>query len=111
MSDHQLVFPTGKISKFKAGGVHKCIKFRSLKNYRVHDFKKSIGQLVFPNYNIFGDVNMAYSDFSQKFMAVIVKVALFKTKRVKGNTQNWFNGEVSERLNSKDKLFQKFLKV
>ena len=34
----------------------------------------------------------------------------FKTKWVKGNTQKWFNGEVFEKLNSRDKLFHKFKK-
>ena len=29
------------------------------------------------------------------------------TKRVKGNNQKWFDGEVLEKLNSRDKHFQK----
>ena len=32
LSDHQLIFCTRKISKFKNGGVYKYINFRSLKN-------------------------------------------------------------------------------
>ena len=69
---------------------------------------KRLGQLVFPNYEIFDDANAASSDFFQKLMTVIEKIALFKTKRVKGNTQKWFDGDVLEKLNSRDKLFQKF---
>ena len=87
LSDHQLMFCTRKNFKFKTGGLQKYINFRSLKNYRVDDYKKSIGQLVFPNYEIFDDVNAAYSDFFQKIMTVIDKIAPFKTKRAKGNTQ------------------------
>ena len=45
-SDHQLIFCTRKVSKFKTGSVHKYINFRSLKNYRVDDYKKSLGQLA-----------------------------------------------------------------
>ena len=29
------------------------------------------------------------------------------TKRVKGNTQKWFDGEVLKKLNSRNKVFQK----
>ena len=68
--------------------VHKYINFRSLKNYRVDDYKKSLGQLVFPNYEIFDNgVSAAYSDFFQKIMPIIDKTAPFKAKRVKRNTQ------------------------
>ena len=66
LSDHQLIFCTRKVSKFKTGSVHKYINLRSLKNYRVDYYKKRLGQLVFPNYEIFDDVNAAYSDFFQK---------------------------------------------
>ena len=44
LSDHQLIFCTRKFSKFKTGGIHKYINFRSLKNYRIDEifqkFKK-----------------------------------------------------------------------
>ena len=108
--DHQLIFCTPKISKFKTGGVHKYINYRLLKNYRVDDYKKNLAQLVFSNYEILGDVHAAYSDFFQEIMTVIDKITPFKTKRMKGNTQKGFDGEVLEKLNSRDKLFQKFKK-
>ena len=79
-----------------------------MKNYRVDDYKKSLGQLVFPNYEIFDNVNAVYSHFFQKIKTAIDKIAPFKTKRVKGNTQKWFDGEVLEKLNFRDNLFQKF---
>ena len=43
-------------------------------------------------------------------MTVINKISPYKTKRMKGNTQKWFDGEVLEKLNSRDKLFQKLKK-
>ena len=66
LSDHQLIFCTRKVSKFKTGGVHMYINFCSLKNYRANDYKKGLGQLVFLNYKLFDDVNAAHSDFFQK---------------------------------------------
>ena len=47
----------------------------------------------------------AYSDF-EKLMTVIGNVALCKTKRVKRDTQNWFDGQVLEQLSLGDKLLK-----
>ena len=41
-------------------------------------------------------------------MTVINKITPYKRKRVKGNTQKWFDSEVLEILNLKNKLFKKF---
>ena len=43
-------------------------------------------------------------------MIVIDKIAPYKRKRVKGNTQKWFDGEVLEKLNFRNidkKLYKK----
>ena len=50
LADHQLIFCTQKTYKFKTCGVRKYINLRSLKNYKGDVYKKSLGQLVFPNY-------------------------------------------------------------
>ena len=72
--------------------------------------KRPPKQVDFPNYESFGDVNEAYSNFFQKLMTVIDKIAPYKSKQVKGNTQKWFDGEVLEKLNLRNKLFKKFKK-
>ena len=41
-------------------------------------------------------------------MSVIDKLAPSKTKRIKGNSQEWFDGEVLESIALRDKLFKKF---
>ena len=76
-----------------------------MKNYRLDDFEKSFGQLVFPNYELFDDVSAAYSDFFQEIKVVIDKIVSFKTKQVTRNSQKWFDSEVLEKLSSRDKLF------
>ena len=43
-------------------------------------------------------------------MTVIDKIAPYKSERVKGNTQKWFDDEVLEKLNLRNKLFKKFKK-
>ena len=46
----------------------------------------------------FSDVNKAYENFIQKLMSVIDKLAPFKTKRIKGNSQEWLDREVLESI-------------
>ena len=41
-------------------------------------------------------------------MSIIDKLAPSKTKRIKGNSQEWFDGEVLESIALRDKLFKKF---
>ena len=43
-------------------------------------------------------------------MTVIDKIVPYKNKRVKGNTRKWFDGEVLEKLNLRNKRFKKFKK-
>ena len=43
-------------------------------------------------------------------MTVIDKIAPYKNKRIKVNTQKWFDSEVLEKLNARDKLSKKFKK-
>ena len=110
LSDYQLIFCTRKICRIKTGGAHKYLNFHSLKNYTTDYYKEALKQIDFPNYENFGDVNESYSNFFQKLMTVIDKLAPYKSKRVKGNTQKWFDGEVLEKINQRNKLFKKFKK-
>ena len=43
-------------------------------------------------------------------MTVIDKIAPYRNKRMKGNTQKWRDSEVLEKLNARDKPFKKFKK-
>ena len=87
------------------------IKFGLLKNCAADAYKNALREIDFPNYQYFEDVNRAYSDLFKKLMTVTDNVAPCKTTRVKGNTQNWFDGEVLEKLRSRDKLFKAFKKT
>ena len=106
VSDRQLIFCTRKISRSKTGGVHKYLNFRSLKNYTADYYKEALKQVVFPNHEHFGHVKEAYSNFFQKLIIVIDKIAPHKRKRVKRNTQKLFDGKVLEKLNLRNKLLK-----
>ena len=82
LSDHQLIYCTRKTTKIKRGG-HKQITFRSFKNYTIDGYEKAQIKINFPEYKKFDNVNDAYSNFIQKLMEVINKVAPVKNKRTK----------------------------
>ena len=56
-------------------------------------------------------MNGAYSNFMQKLMEVIDNVAPFKNKRIKRNSQEWFDSKISEKLIIRDKFFKKYKKT
>ena len=41
-------------------------------------------------------------------MGVIDLVAPIKSRRIKQNSQEWFDGEVAEKISVRDKLFRNF---
>ena len=57
------------------------------------------------------NVNDAYSNFMQKLSKVTDKVLPIKSKRIKRNSQEWFDSEISEKLIIRDKLFKKYKKT
>ena len=86
-SDHQLIYCTRKLFRTKRGS-----------------------KLNFPNYQNYNDSNEAYNDFIQKIMEVIDKVALIKERRIKQNSQEWFDWGFADETKIRDKLFKKFKK-
>ena len=87
--DHQLIFCTRKSSAIKTDGVRKYLNFCSSKNRTTDLYEDALKQVDFPKYESFGDVNEVYSNFFWKLMIFINKIAPYKSKRVKGNTQKW----------------------
>ena len=107
LSAHQLNFCTRKIKK---PNKHNYITIRSIKHVPVEIYEEALGQLTFPDYENFGCVNKAHSDLTSKLFNVVNKVAPIKTIRVKNNTNEWFYGQVAEKIATRDKLFGKFQK-
>ena len=107
LSDHQLIFRTRKISRIKRG-TDKHIKLRSFKHYSADLFKETLTSIKFPNYLNFNDATEAYDDFIQKIMVAIDKVAPIKERRIKHNSEEWFDDEISEAIKNLDKLLKKF---
>ena len=109
LSDHELIYCTRKISGIKRRS-HKQIKIRLFEHYTVDLFEQELSKLNFPNYRNLNDINEAYNDFIQKIINVIDKFAPLKERRVKQNSQEWFDGEIADEIKNRDKLFKKFKK-
>ena len=57
----------------------------------------------FANYQNFNDATKTFDDFIQKIMFVIDKVAPIKERRIRHNSQEWFDDEISEAIKNCDK--------
>ena len=82
ISDHQLIYCTKKIKRTKHN-MHNQIQVRSLKNYSAEIFTNASKTGQFPNYNIFSNVNVAYSDLLNKISNTLDRVAPRKEIRIK----------------------------
>ena len=111
LSDHQLIFCTRKLIKQKKFGKHKMIKIRQMKNYTSELFSDELDKTNFPDYSQYEDVHTAYSHFSDKLSSVIERISPNKEVRIKNDNQEWFDGEVLEKIRIRDKLFYKIQKI
>ena len=107
ISDHFLIYCTRKTPKAKYNR-HKEVTFRSLKNYSPDVYKRTLERVSFPNYENFDNPDVAHSDFITRLDCVINAIAPFKTVRIKNNASEWFDGEITEKIHTRDKLYQKF---
>ena len=71
---------------------------------------KNLKKLTFPITRILKDINEAYSDFTGNVASVIDEIAPIKEVRVKSNLQDWFDAEINEEIERRDKLLTKFKK-
>ena len=107
ISDHSLIYCKRKIPKAKYNK-HKEIIVRSFKNYSPDVYKGTLVRVSFPNYENFDNLDIAYSDFVTRLDCAINAIAPFKTVRIKNNASEWFDGEIAEKIHTRDKLYKKF---
>ena len=107
ISDHNMIYCARKILKTKYNK-HQELTFRSLRNYSVDIYKQTLERASFPNYDNFHNPDIAYNNFINRLACVINAVAPFKTVRVKNNTIEWFDGEIADKIHTRDKLYKRF---
>ena len=67
--------------------------------------------LDFLNYELFNDIDEAFTDFTNKLVRAINEIAPLKNIRIKNKTPDWFDGEIIEYISQRDRLFKKFNKT
>ena len=105
ISDHSLIYCTRKIPKAKYNRQNE-ITFN--KNYSPNVYKGTLEKVSFPNYENFDNPGVAYNDFIIRLDCVINAIAPFKAVRIRKNSSQWFNGEIAEKMHTRDKLYKKF---
>ena len=79
-----------------------------MKNFSTKIYEEALGKLTFLDYENFDCLNKAYSDLTSKIFDLVNKVAPTKTIRVKNHTNEWLDGEIAEKIATRDKLLRKF---
>ena len=102
-----MIYCTRKILKTRCNK-HKELTFRSLRNYSVDISKQAVERALLPNYDNFHNPDRAYNDFINRPDCVLHTVAPFKTVRAKNNTSEWFDGEIADKIHTRDKLYKRF---
>ena len=64
---------------------------------------KELTKINFPQYNILSNVDIAYLDLVEKILSVVNKIAPFEDLRIKNNTQDCFDDEVTEASKLREK--------
>ena len=67
--------------------MHNLIQVRFLKKHSAEIFTSALKTVQFPNYDIFSNVNVAYSDHLNKISDKIDNAASIKETRIKNNTR------------------------
>ena len=90
--------------------MHNQIQARSLKKYRAEIFTNALKTVQFPNYDIFSNVNITYSDLLNKIADPSDKVAPIKEIIINNKKQDCSDNEIAEAIKIREKYFKKFLK-
>ena len=107
ISDHQLIFCIRKVKRVKFHK-HNNVLLRSIKHYFLNLFVEGLRKYFFLIMNFFSNIDAAYTDFLNKLIKVINEIAPSKEVRIKKNNQDWFDREVPDLTDVREKLFSKF---
>jgi hypothetical protein len=81
-----------------------------LKNYSVENFLNVLKDVNWDNVLKIENVDVAWDTFKTSFLAVIDKVAPVKEVRLKQRTEPWFDSELLELIQERDKTLYKYKK-
>ena len=67
-----------------------------------------MGRVSFPTYEIFYNLDVAYGHFINKLDCVVNAIAPFRTVRIKSKTSEYFDGEIADKIQTRDRLYKRF---
>ena len=73
-----------------------------------HDLYKYLLCIDFVSFK-FHNPDKAYNDFISRFDCVANAAGPFKTVRVKNNTSERFDGEIADKIHTREKLYKRFM--
>ena len=79
-----------------------------MKNYSDETFVDKLRSIKFPDYSNHTCVNHAYQDFVTKFLSAVDSVLPIRTLRVKSNTKPWFDIDVLNSIQNRNKHYKNF---
>jgi len=97
-----LIYCTRKIARGVVGK-HKTIKIRSMKNYTVDNFRRELLSKDWMSIIGCDSLCEAWNNFHKFFMDVLDEIAPIKTVRLKQRTEPWFDAEIIDLINRRDK--------
>lgn len=105
LSDHDMVGCVRKMHniKFKP----RTITCRNYKHFTADSFKTDIGNLSFPDYCSFTDINNAWSHWKNLFMSVVNKHVPLINKKVRGRETPWINSKIKNIMKERDHFLNK----
>ena len=74
-----------------------------MKNHSDEIFVEQLRSIKFPDYSNYTCVNNAYPDFVTTFLSAIDFVAPIKTLRIESNITPWFDIDVLNAIQNRDK--------
>lgn len=106
ISDNFITFCTRRIFKdiFKC---HKTVRIRGLKKYCVEKFREEVGKIDWSPVLDSVGVDSAWEVFKCRFLDVVNVMAPIRRVRVKQRSSPWFNHEILESIQARNKAFKK----
>ena len=71
-------------------------------------YLEELNKINFPDYSKCTGINDAYSDFIGKVSSTIDNISPMKEIQIKNSSKDWFDEQILEEIEKRDKLFAKF---
>ena len=109
ISDHSLVYVYHKLSIDLPKG-HNSIIYKSFKTFNRSDFRNDICNQNWEFLNLIEDPNQLWSEWKKKFLLIVAKHALIRSKRIRSKNTPWISFDLKQRMHMRDVLRIKAIK-